>query len=382
MPIEIVPYSEDLIGAVKAFNARLKAGGVSFAFPENHVPGWLPKTASGKIYQEYFLAVDDGLVVGGYILKHQEFSFKGDIRSMATFQFPLSEGIVNKTYSLVGLLALNDALRRQPLIFSPGMGSYEEPFPKLLQAMSWSTYPLPFYFKVNRPFRFFRSIAYLRKTVLRRTLLDLLAATGAGWVGVRLLQNISKRPHIRKNPAVVEKVSDFSHWADELWNVCKGNYSMIAVRDSRTLNILYPYKRSVGHNGVFRESGSFIRLKVLQGDQVIGWAVVLDTQMQNHRYFGNMRVGSIVDCLASPENASRVTQVATRFLEARGVDLIVSNQSHSSWCSALRDSGYIRGPSNFIFAASKKLSELLGPLEVVKTEIHINRGDGDGPINL
>ena len=44
----------------------------------------------------------------------------------------------------------------------------------------------------------------------------------------------------------------------------------------------------------------------------------------------------------------------------------------------VEESGFLEGPSNFIFAASKKLAELTGRYE----EIHINRGDGDGPIHL
>ena len=371
MQIEIVPYTEDLVSAIKAFNARLKAGGASFTFPEDHVPSWLPKIEDRKIYQEYFLAMDDCLVVGGYILKHQEFSFKGEIRSLADYQLPISEGIANKTYGLVGLLVLADALKRQPLMFALGMGGYEQALPRLLQAMGWSLCSAPFYFEVNRATRFFRNITPFRRTKSRRVLVDILALSGLGLIGVKIIQNISKNRIIRKNSIIVEEVDGFLHWSEELWNVCKGDYSMIAVRDSSTLNILYP-----------RESNKFIRLKMLQHDQVIGWAVVLDTQMQNHNYFGNMRVGSVVDCLALPKNASGIILGATRFLEARGVDLIVSNQFHSSWCQALRDSGYIRGPSNFIFAASKKLRELLHPFDVVSKDIHMNRGDGDGPIHL
>ena len=33
---------------------------------------------------------------------------------------------------------------------------------------------------------------------------------------------------------------------------------------------------------------------------MVGWAVVLYVPMQGHNYFGNMRVGSLIDCLALP----------------------------------------------------------------------------------
>ena len=109
---------------------------------------------------------------------------------------------------------------------------------------------------------------------------------------------------------------------------------------------------------------------------------MLDTQMSGHKQFGSMRVGSIVDCLASPADAAAVIRAATRFLETRGVDIIISNQSSSAWCKALAANGYLTGPSNFILALSPKLAESLTPLPEHKPAIHMNRGDGDGPINL
>ena len=146
---------------------------------------------------------------------------------------------------------------------------------------------------------------------------------------------------------------------------------MVAVRTSNILNILYP-----------SDNQRFIRLKVSVNECVIGWAVVLDTRMFNHKQFGNMRVGSIIDCLALPENATIVVSSATEYLKNAGVDLIVSNQSHESWCAGLRESGFMKGPSNFIFSASKKLTTKLKPIEINKSKIHMNRGDCDGPINL
>ena len=111
-----------------------------------------------------------------------------------------------------------------------------------------------------------------------------------------------------------------------------------------------------------------------------GWAVVLDTQMKNHKQFGDMRVGTIVDCLAPPDDAATVVRAATRTLEKRGVDLIVSNQLHAAWCAGLAGAGFRRGPSNFLFALAPALAALLEDAE--DGDIHINRGDGDGPIHL
>ncbi len=373
MAVEIRPYTEKMINAVKDFNVRLKAAGAPKPneFPQSHVPGWLPMVDDRKIYQEYFLALEGEAVRGAFILKHQEFSFKGQIKPVADYQLPISEGIINREYGLVGIQLLTNALKRHPLLFALGMGGYEQPLPKMLKAMGWSMCSVPFFFKVNHPLPFLRNITFLRKTKLRSLFMDFLAVTGLGWVAIKLLQTILRKKRLKDNSVSVEKIDQFSDWADELWNECKNEFSMIAVRDSTTLNILYP------SNGK-----RFIRLKVSQGGQAVGWAVVLNTQMAGHKQFGKMRVGSIVDCLSLPENAFKVVWCAMKFLEKAGSDITLSNQSHSSWCSALKAAGFITAPSNFIFAASKSLAKLLHPFDLNRSLIHLNRGDGDGPIHL
>lgn len=372
MSIEIKPYTEDVIGAVKHFNLRIREGGLQWRFPESHISEELPKIGNRKIYREYFLALEnDSIVRGGYILKHQDFSFKGKIINVGGYQLPMSEVIINKRYSVVGKQLLMHALKKQPLLYALGMGGFEQRLPRRLKAAGWSLCLVPFFFKINHPFRFFRNIIYLRKTRLKSLLLDLLAITGLGWMVIKLLQALRQKKRLRDDSWSVEEVDNFSGWADDLWNECKDKFSMIAVRDSITLNILYP-----------QSSKRFIRLKILQDHKVAGWAVVLNTQMSNHKQFGNMRVGSIADCLALPEDTFKVVALATMFLEKAGVDIIVSNQSHTSWCSGLKDAGFISGPSNFIFAASRGLAQMLDPLELNKSNIHLNRGDGSGPIHL
>jgi len=145
----------------------------------------------------------------------------------------------------------------------------------------------------------------------------------------------------------------------------------VALRDGATLNRIYP-----------SSDPRFLRLLVSRGGKPAGWAVMLDTPMSGHKHFGNLRVGSIVDCLAKPEMACLVVRYATSFLEQRGVELIVSNQTNSAWRKAFLAAGYLAGPSNFILALSPMLGERLQPSEAAWDQIHMNRGDGDGPIHL
>jgi hypothetical protein len=370
MAIQIKPYTPDLVSSVRAFNARLKAGGATEHFPEREDLKW-PRAADSAIYKEYCLAIENNAVVrGGYVLQHQEFSFNGEILPVAFLQFPLSEGIVNKSYSLVGIRLLTNALKTQPLLFALGMGGFDQPLPRMLKTMGWPMVAVPFYFKVNHPRRFLKNIVPLRRTRLQRIVADVTANSGLGWSGVKLLHAL-RRKGVHHRHAVVESVGEFSQWADELWNRCRSKYPMIAVRNGPILNRLYP-----------SDQAKFLRLKITENGRVVGWCVALDTAMSNHNYFGDMRVGSIIDCLALPDEAPKVIEAATKFLQNRGVDLIVSNQSHDAWRSALGNAGFLKGPSNFIFAASKALANKLDPFDAKKEIVHLNRGDGDGPIHL
>jgi hypothetical protein len=79
-----------------------------------------------------------------------------------------------------------------------------------------------------------------------------------------------------------------------------------------------------------------------------------------------------------------VIWLAAQALENRRVDLMISNQGHPAWGAALRRAGFIEGPSNCLFAASRQLSDRIRVVDPGARELHLNRGDGDWPwgINL
>lgn len=371
MAIRIQPYNEAWRWAVKAFNQRVRPANAPFQLPETPATPWLPRVGDRKPYQEVFLAVEDRCVRGAYTFKLQEFSIGGRILEVGMCRMPISEGIVDKRYAMVGVKLVNDAVRRQPLLYALGIGSVDAVVSRLVLAMGWRlNRAVPFFFKIRNGFQFLRNIEYLRTAKLRQLVFDAAAYSGLGWAGARIADFLLTRNRCRAS-VHAEQVGEFSTWADEIWRACKNRYSIIALRDASVLNILYPQ----GHP-------SFIRLKILDGRRVVGWAVALDTVMSGDRYFGNMRVGSIVDCLAVPERAVKVTAAAAQFLEQRGVDLLVSNQSHPAWCLGLKTAGFVRGPSNFFFVTSKQLTKLINEVDPAGTGIHLNRGDGDGPIHL
>jgi len=257
------------------------------------------------------------------------------------------------------------ACKKAPLLFALGIGSMKEPLAKMLKALGWPVQPVPFYFRVLRPFTVAKGLTYLRKTPLGRAALDVAAHSGAAWLGLQVVQG---NPRMRADE--VDAVDRFDSWADEVWEGAQQAYRFVGCRDAETLNLLFP------------TDGRFVRLKVSAGGVPIGWVVLLDTQMRANTYFGDLRVGSIVDCFSRPEYARRVVGAGLRWLERREVDLVVSNQTSSAWCNALRCNGFLSGPSTFIFAASRTLHHHLHPLAANFGHAHLNRGDGDGPINL
>lgn len=379
--IQIRPYTEELSESVADFNRRVAPANISFSVPITPSAVWLPKAPDRTLHREIFLALDDTGVRGAYTLKLQEFLCGGEIRTVGSCQMPISEGIVDKRYALVGLQIMQDALRRQPLAYDLGIGSFDASIAKVHKAMGWSFRALPFYFRIQHGGAFAREIRYLRTSPLRRLLLNLAAWSGIASLGAMLahwgarqlstLRNGVLARFSRNCDVFAESFSTFGCWADDIWRQCGDHYSTIAVRTAEILNILYP-----------PDSERFIRIRVLRRDRTVGWAVLLCTRMEESKYFGNMLVGSVVDCLAVPGEEATVMEEAHRILMRRRSDIVVTNQSHSSWRQACRMAGFIEGPSNYILGASKAFTALLSECDPRGDRVHITRGDGDGPIHL
>ncbi len=369
--IALRPFTDDFGDGVRDLNARLGARGFrGTLYPAAPVDLGAGAAAAG-LSRSYVLAVeDDRIVRGGYVLKQQEFLFPaGERRALGAFQAPVSEGVVDKRFALVGLRLLMDAMRRQPLAYTLGIGSLEEPLARMLASASWRLDAVGFFFRVVRPAAFLRHIRHLRTTSWRRHALDLLAATRLASGPIRAWHLMRDRGCGRDCES--EVVESFGAWADDLFVVAAPAYSLVAVREAAPLHVLYP-----------ASDRRFVRLRVRRGALTVGWAVVMNNQLDRHRHFGSMRLGSIVDVLALPGSEAAVADQATRYLERDGADLIVSNQSHCAWSAALRSCGYLRGPSNFLFAASPGLVKALEPYGTTLQGVHMTRGDGDGPIHL
>jgi hypothetical protein len=376
MAIVIQPYRPEHEHAVDEFNQRLRQSGAdeNMVFYRWAEPRWLPRAAESCVFNEYFVAVDGGVVRGGYALKTQDFLFPdGQVRAIGYYHHPLSEGIANKAHAIVGTLLLRDAMQRAPLLYCLGMGGYENPLPQMLVRLGWTHCLVPFFFRVINASAFLKNIQTLRSSPARRFLMDAAALTGAGTSALKLFQAYRSLHAPRSGAFAAIEVGSFDADAksmQSLWQEAKQDCSFAALRDAEALQTLYPPTQT-----------KLTRLVVKRAGSAIGWAVV--GERRKDAKYGDLRVGSVVDCLAPAADMFSVVKAATKALEHQGFNLILSNQSHHSWGAAFAAAGYLQGPSNFIFAASKQLAELLIPFDEVRPRMHLTRADGDGlPANF
>ncbi len=371
MSILIRQLEEKDVETIRAFNKRLSDGGAKESFPEVHIPSWLPKKESSSIFQEYYIALEEDTARGAYILKWQPFYLNGKEEQVCGYQLPIAESIVNPKYNIIPLRLMGDALARNPLMTGLGGGRPEEPSVRLLLAAKWKMVPCPFFFRIIHPKPFLDNIVYLRKDKKYRFLLDFLANTGLGWLGMKslfLYKDLTKNKYSKVESRVEPS---FDGWCDQIWEEAKDKYSLIATRTKDILNTLYPASRP-----------RFIRLRVTTSNDTIGWVVLLNTKMKDHNFFGNMRVGTIVDCLALPGEEGKVIKAGYDYLVSDKADIVISNQLHQSWCEAFKNNGFLRGPSNFFFFTSPELTSQVSENDPDYEKVHMTRGDGDGPINL
>jgi hypothetical protein len=381
LAIVIQPYRKEHEAGVAEFNRRLQASGdPNLVFSQSCVPRWLPPANDNPVWNEFYVAADgaaDGAVRGAYGLKQEALFVRGKgVQRIACYHHPLSEGVVDRAFTSVGMLLARDAVARQPYLYALGMGGAETPIARMLKALGFTLTPIAFYFRVVRPARFLRQMQALRENRWRAVLMDIAAASGTGWLAINAAQGLRRLSGGSSEAAFkeigVEEMDEFTDWADEIWDGAKETVSFATVRDAKTLRLLYPANMT-------SNVASTRRLLVRRKGSPIGWAVI--GIRRKDAKFGEMRVGSIVDCWAMPEDALAVIRASTEVLEKDGVDLIVSNQSNQVCGDALKRSGFFSGPTNFVLATSKKLTALLQPLEAGR--FHFTRADGDGlPINF
>lgn len=367
MSLHFESYEASHVPAVRAFDRRLSDRGVTTRFLLPEAP--LLFDCNLPLSTQCWLAVDEGEIRGGYLLQWRDFWIRGQRLRVCDFQTPISEGIVDRRYTMIGAQLIRHALTVNRLLYTVGMGGLDRPLPRLLKSLRFSVTTVPFLFLLNHGGRFLAEIQHLRSSSMRRFVLDAARYGGLGWLAANAIHSIGI---LRRDRTVrFQQVATLDEIADDTWDLSRHEYSCLAVRDSQMMRLL------------FHGRDRAIRIEVWRGEQRAGWAVMLATQMRDNRYFGNMRLGVIADCLARPADAAAVIQAARDYLIATDVDLLVANFQHPAWISACRRAGFFPAPSNHGLALSPGLVQLLQPFDgELRTQVHLTRNDGDGMANL
>ena len=130
MALEILPFTADRIAAVRAFNERLAADGVHAEqrFPETPDPGLDARHGAFRGRRRRR---------GARRLHSAAAELPGRANrcvAAAHYRLPLSEGLIDRTYSTLGLRLVRDALAREPRLYAMGMGGWDNPLPQMLEA--------------------------------------------------------------------------------------------------------------------------------------------------------------------------------------------------------------------------------------------------------
>jgi hypothetical protein len=361
-------YESQHVEAVSAFNRRMGDSGMDAGFLLPDAPRQFDPSL--PLSTQCWLAIDGDDVRGGYLLEWRDFWIRGRQTRVCDFQTPLSEGVIDRKYSALGVQLVRHALKLNPLMYTVGMGGLGRPLPRMLGAMRFHLTTVPFLFRINNPARFLAEIQYLRMSPLRRLALDIARFSGLGWAG---LTAVRTAPFFRRDRTVrFREAATLDPIADTAWEDSRDRYALLAVRDSRMMSL-----RFQAHDKGIR------RIAIYRGERAAGWAAVVRVGMRGNRYFGNMNVGVIADCLAAPADAAAVIQAAGDCLARADVDIVVANFQHPAWIAGCRRSGFFPAPSNHGLALSPALVELLQPFdENLRTQVHLTRSDGDGMANL
>ena len=381
MQVRVEPYSSSFLKSIQRFNERLREAGVEegFCLPERtdaleSGPAF-ETMPSAPLSKRHFLLVDEHEVRGGFILQDQKFEVCGKRDWVTNIQMPVSEGVVDRRFTHLAVVMLRLILKRTPRAYAVGMGGMDQPFPRLLAASRWHVEPVPFWFYVLEPRRFLKEIRLLRKTRVRTIGSQLAASTGLGSVAIRLLHagaSLAGGRLSSRSPGRV-RTNRFDHWgswADSVWASYRLNCSFAAVRDFATLPLFHPLTGSLAGYRFDREG------------QVLGWSAVQVTPMRDNRFFGDLRVATILDSLSLPGFEGTVMRSTLAAIRDCRVDLVVANQLHGRALQSMREVGFLQGPSNFICASSPQLHAEVRLFDAEGLRRHVSRADGDGRIHL
>jgi len=367
--IRIETFKDQHVAAAIAFNERLCGRGVS-AFLLNSA-ALVPQAPGEPILNHRFIAIEGDAARGGFLMvRFPGYFEQGGLMPVLNCREPVSEGIIDARYSMLALWMLKNIQQQGPYVFALGMGGEALPFPRLLRGAGWTLSQVPFLFHIVKPSRFLQEMQMLRNSPARQTAAFIAAYSGVGALGAAILQRRSFGSH-PGDQWKIEKITKWGAWADPIWERFRHLCSFSVSRDRETLDSLYPLDNE-------RTSAFLVRHR----GEPVSWTVTFNRRMRHNKYFGNLQVGSILDCVGSEAAMRPTAALVTRQLTDDGAELIVTNQSHTQWIHTFTGIGFLRFRSNYILALSKDFAGAIAKVDNGAGRMHFTRGDSDGRIFL
>ncbi len=360
--------SEDL-AAVARFNRRLEAGGrEEKVLLQPTLPGEARYRPEGfPVYRRLMIAEDEKEVRAAILLYHHSVFVRGQRRDFCWSDMPVSEGVVDRKYALSIVQLMKSAISYQPFLMTLGVGNPDVEAFRFWVKFGWRHKALPFFFYPVKVNRVLLGLNYFKTNFKLRLGAALAAYSGLG-IELGGLLAMRRRLGSRFSAYSVSEVSAFDDWADGVFKDSLPDYGVAVLSDATALNIVYP----PDHPGFAR-----LRVRRKRAGSDAGWIVVANKQMSGNPYFGDLKVGTLVDGFGRAADAPALVAAGIDYLAEIGVDIIVANFSHAAWVRACRRSGMLPGPSNYYLFVSPGGSPLLEERCPLR-EIHLARGHSDG----
>ncbi|HEV2668919.1 MAG TPA: hypothetical protein VG324_28645 [Blastocatellia bacterium] len=368
--------------AVARFNQRLREGGrgeeqISLRIG---LPGEARYRPPGfPVYRRMMIAEDGREVRAAVVLYHNNIFIHGKKRDCCWLDMPISEGIIDRRYSLAIIQLIKAASRYEPFLMSTGAGPENKDSFRLLTGLYWTHRVVPFFFYPVKVTKVLLGMSYFKKHAKLRygALLGAYSGAGAAMSGLLALRRRCAAG-LSGYEYSIEKA--FDDWADRIFEDSLPDYGVAMRSDATTLNILHPpdkpsltrlrVRRKGAKNGAGQDVG-----------QDAGWILVASKRMKNNHHFGDLKVGTLVDGFGRAADAPALVAAGIDHLAETGADIIVANFSHAAWVRACRRSGMFAGPDSYYHFVSPGGSPLFEDT-CPPREIHMTRGHSDGMWSL
>jgi hypothetical protein len=193
-----------------------------------------------------------------------------------------------------------------------------------------------------------------------------LAIGQAIWVGMTVVS----RP--RAALLEVREEQGFDDSYNMLWQALSGQFGACLARDQKYLQ---------GRFG--RDPDRYRVLGCRRENRLLGYCVVKTRQFSRDPRMGNMKMGTIVDCLFDPAAPGVFQALLDSVIETcarEGVDAVLCTASHGAVRRLLRRNGFLAIPGNLNFAYHNRTNV---PLQDIPLESwHLMRGDSDADQNF